>query len=64
MFFKIYQITSYFQIQVHIVGVDGVGVIESKVEPIEKLPLPNTSKELKRVISSIIYYHRSIPNLA
>ena len=48
----------------HTVGVDGVDVMESKVEAIKKLPLPNTRKELKRVIGMINYYHRFIPNLA
>ena len=48
----------------HTLGVDGVDVMESKVEAIKKLPLPNTRKELKRVIGMINYYHRFIPNLA
>ena len=48
----------------HTVGVDGVDVMESKVEAVKKLPLPNTRKELKRVIGMINYYHRFLPNLA
>ena len=48
----------------HTVGVDGVDVMESKVEAIKKLPLPNTRKELKRLIGMISYYHKFIPNLA
>ena len=45
----------------HTVGVDGVDVMESKVEAIKKLPLPTTRKELKRFIGMVSYYHKLIP---
>ena len=48
----------------HTVGVDGVDVMEAKVEAIKKLPLPRTRKELKRFIGMVSYYHKLIPNLA
>ena len=48
----------------HTVGVDGVDVMESKVEAIKKLPLPTTRKELKRFIGMVSYYHKLIPNLS
>ena len=55
---------NYIDFTGHTEGVDGVGVIEYKVEAIKKLPLPNMRKELKRVIGMINYYHWFIPNLA
>ena len=48
----------------HTVGVDGIDVMESKVEAIKKLNLPKTRKELKRFIGMVSYYHKLIPNLA
>ena len=48
----------------HSIGVDGVNVIEAKVEAIKKLPLPRTRRELKRFLGMVNYYHRHIPKIA
>ena len=48
----------------HCIGVNGVNVIETKVEAIKKLPLPRTRRELKRFLGMVNYYHRHIPKIA
>ena len=48
----------------HSIGVDGVDVLDSKVEAIKKLPMPTNRKELKRFIGMTNYYYKHLPRLA
>ena len=48
----------------HSVGIDGVDVLEKKIEAIKNLPKPTNRKELKRFLGLCNYYNRHIPKLA
>jgi len=48
----------------HRIGVDGIDVLESKIEAVKNLPIPRTRRELKRFLGMINYYHRHIPKIA
>ena len=48
----------------HNIGIDGINVIENKIEAIKNFPLPTTRKELKRFLGMVNYYHAHIPRIA
>ena len=48
----------------HSVGVNGINVLDSKVEAINNLPLPTNRKELKRFLGLVNYYNKHLPKLA
>ena len=48
----------------HSVGINGIDVLEEKVEAIRKLPMPTNRKELKRFLGMVNYYFNHIPRLA
>ena len=48
----------------HSIGVNGVDVLNSKIEAIKQLPMPTNRKELKRFIGMTNYYYKHLPRLA
>ena len=48
----------------HIVGKDGLEVDPSKVEAVQKLPVPKSRTEVKSFLGLASYYRRFLPEFA
>ena len=48
----------------HSVSIEGLNVLDSKVEAILKYPIPTTRRDLKRFLGLANYYHRFVPKIA
>ena len=48
----------------HLVNKEGIRPTKKKIEAISKFPIPSTTKQLRRYIGMIQYYHRFVPYAA
>ena len=48
----------------HSVSIEGLNVLDSKVEAIREYPIPTTRRDLKRFLGLANYYHRFVPKIA
>ena len=48
----------------HSIGVNGIDVLNTKVQAIREYPMPITRKDLKRFLGLINYYHKFVPKMA
>ena len=48
----------------HSVSIEGLNVLNLKVEAIPEYPIPTTRRDLKRFLGLANYYHRFVPKIA
>ena len=46
----------------HVVNADGISIPSERVEAITRFPVPNTPKELERVLGVCAFFHRFVPH--